>query len=206
MTNPDDLYMITTKHLQAVGRLYPEQAKMILIDQSNQFFFNHWNQLNEENRYGLVRKLNKFLVPFNTRISLLIRMKLQMRDGSFVDKVTASNNDFFRYYVKNLGENIYEKVAHFPQCQIVETRSESRENSTHEIDCLFQQFSVDLQENYARDSKTSLQSVNESTDSITALDELKKKCKIDAIDGEGPPIYEDNFEELLSMLDETSSL
>jgi hypothetical protein len=42
-------------HLQSIGRIYPEQGKMIFIDKSNQFFFNHWNVLNEENRYGVVR-------------------------------------------------------------------------------------------------------------------------------------------------------
>jgi hypothetical protein len=55
MSNPDDLFLITVRHLQSIGRIYPEQGKMILIDQSNQFFFNNWNELNEENRYGVVR-------------------------------------------------------------------------------------------------------------------------------------------------------
>lgn len=132
-------------------------------------------------------------------------MKLQVRDGSFIDKITASNNDFFRYYVKNLGENIYEKVAHFPHCQIVETKSTSRENSTHEIDCLFQQFNVDLLECTAKESKVVEKNIQETKESLNALEELKKKCKMD-IDDEAPPIYEDNFEELLSMLDETSKL
>ena len=62
-----------------------------------------------------MRKLNRFLAPHNIRISLLIRMKLQLRDGTFVDKSTS--NDFLSYYVHNVGENIYEKVNHFPQCQ-----------------------------------------------------------------------------------------
>jgi hypothetical protein len=130
-------------------------------------------------------------------------MKLQLRDGSFVDKVTASNNDFFRYYQKNLGENIYEKVALFPHCQSLEQKSASRENSTHEIDCLFQQFTVDLDENHSEEVKTVAQPVKEPTN---ALAELKKKCKIDEIAGEAPPVYEDNFQELLSMLDENSKL
>lgn len=202
IANPDELYHLTLRHLHVVGRLFPEQAKMILIDQSNQFFFNHWRELNEENRYGIVRKLNKFLSPFNIRISLLIRMKLQLRDGSFVDKVDASSNEFFRYYINNLGENVYEKTTHFPHCQVVETKP-GRKESSNEINCLFQQFTVDLQDvNEVRtcgDQK--VQRENETFEQINALDELKKKCKMD-VGEEAPPIYEDNFAELLSMLDE----
>lgn len=203
ISNPDELYHITLRHLHGVGKLFPEQAKMILIDQSNQFFFKKWSELNDENRYGLVRKLNKFLSPFNIRISLLIRMKLQLRDGSFVDKLGASSNDFFRFYINNLGENVYEKITHFPHCQVVEGKSGTKETS-NEIDCLFQQFNVDLQDvdekSLCEDAKIS--SENETFDQINALDELKKKCKMDMIGEEAPPIYEDNFQELLSMLDE----
>lgn len=199
MANPDELYSITLRHLQGIGRLFPEQAKMILIDQSNSFFFNRWKELNEESRYGVVRKLNKFLSPFNIRISLLIRMKLQARDGSFVDKASASSNDFFRYYISNSGENIYEKIAHFPHCQVVETKSGNKEANSIEIDCLFQQFNVDLQDV----DKNIIDSREiETFEHINALDELKRKCKMDVIGEEAPPIYEDNFQELLSMLDE----
>lgn len=202
MSNPDDLYHITLRHLNGVGRLFPEQSKIIFIDQANQFFFSHWKELNEDNRYGIVRKLNRFLAPFSIRISLLIRMKLQLRDGSFVDKVAAAGNDFFRYYISNIGENIYEKITHFPHCQVVETKSVSKENSTHEIDCLFQQFSVDLNdstEEFVARNGVNVPTEKEEIEQINALDELKKKCKMDV--NEAPPIYEDNFQELLSMLD-----
>lgn len=200
MSNPQDLFNITLRHLYGASRLMPEQSKMILIDQANQYFYTHWNELNEEKRYGIVRKLNKFLAPFNIRISLLIRMKLQMRDGSFIDKVGASSNDFLKYYVQNLGENIYEKIAHFPHCQIEETKSSSKPNTTNEINCLFQQFNVDLMENtieieeVVRQDETTDKNINQT------LNELKKKCKLDQVQ-EAPPEYEDNFQELLSMLD-----
>lgn len=205
MSNPGDLLNITLRHLHGIGRLMPEQAKMILIDQANQFFVTHWNELNNEHHYALVRKLNKFLAPFNIRISLLIRMKLQHRDGSFVDKIGASHSDFFRYYIQNLGENIYEKIAHFPHCQMVEVKSRSKKSTTNEIDCLFQQFNVDLMDNRHEDTseKASSEDVLNETEIVeqnSKLDELKKKCKFD-LEEEAPPVYEDNFEELMSMLD-----
>ncbi|CRK89946.1 CLUMA_CG003675, isoform A [Clunio marinus] len=204
LSNPDELLNVTFRHLNGIGKLIPEQGKMISIDQANQFFFTHWNELGEEQRCGTVKKLQKFLSPFNVRISLLMRMRLQLRDGSFVDKITGSSNDFFRYYVNNLGENIYEKINHFPQCQIVEAKS-SKENMKGEIDCLFRQFNVMITED--QDEKETAKASNEIQNEVkiqnTTLDELRKKCKFDDIE-EAPPVYEDNFEELLSMIDGNS--
>lgn len=212
MTTPDELLNITLRHLHGIGRLVPEQSKMIQIDQANQFFLMHWNELNEENRYAIVRKLNKFLAPFNIRISLLIRMKLQLRDGTFVDKIGGSSNEFFRYYVHNLGENIYEKINHFPNCQTPDSKSSSKK--THEIDCLFQQFNVEMSdevetvvdkisETLPQKSENSTQEAPRPNETRTTLSDLKKKCKLDLTE-EAPPVYEDNFAELLSMLDGNS--
>lgn len=209
MSNPDELMNITLRHLHSIGRVMPEQAKMILIDQANQFFFGNWNELNEENRYGVVRRLNKFLAPFNIRISLLIRMKLQLHDGSFVDKILASSNEFFRYYINNLGENIYEKLSHFPQCETSKLKPDNNPN-TNEIDCLFQQFNVEVMKETAQPAEISefikphgFMPV-EVFEPKNALDELKKKCKLDIAE-EAPPVYEDNFDELLNMLDANQS-
>lgn len=209
MTNPDDLFHITLRHLHGIGRLMPEQAKMILIDQANQFFFTHWNEMSEEQRYGVVRKLNKFLTPFNIRISLLIRMRLQQRDGSFVDKMGALHSDFFRYYLQNLGENIYEKISHFPHCQAIESKLTKKENTTNEIDCLFQLIACDLTDNTVDEAtETEKETIEDVSDKNSQqvvepnskLEELKKKCKFDFLE-EAPPVYEDNFDELLNMLD-----
>ena len=201
MSSADDLLNITLRHLHGVGRLMPEQGKMIIIDQANQFFYDKWNHLNDEKRYGIVRRLNRFLTPFNIRISLLIRMKLQVKDGTFIDKVAGSSNEFFRYYVHNLGENIYEKLAHFPQCKATDSVSDNKEH-THEIDCLFQQFNVDLNEVAALETvATRLETGSKETvaEPRNTLDELKKKCKMDEV--EDPKIEDDNFQDLLAMLD-----
>lgn len=217
MNSPDDLLSITLKHLHGIGRLMPEKAKMLLIDQTNQYFFSSWANFADEQKYSIVRKLNKFLAPQSIRISLLIRMKLQLKDGSFVDKLTASSNDFFRYYCHNIGENIYEKINHFPQCQNLDKKDHNKSiNDTKEIDFLFQQFKVDLTENIvATPAATSNESEyknthekkeqNEKLNSVEqhkTLDELKRKCKLDLCNNDdAPPVYEDNFQELLNMLD-----
>lgn len=73
MSNPDDLYHITLRHLQGIGRLFPEQGKMILIDQSNQFFYTHWNELSEENRYVIVRSVkNLHFIDFILIFDLIV--------------------------------------------------------------------------------------------------------------------------------------
>ena len=209
MNSPDDLLSITLRHLQGISRIMPEKAKMILIDQANQNFFTSWREYNDEYKYSVVRKLNRFLAPHNIRISLLIRMKLQLRDGSFVDKTTS--NDFLNYYVHNVGENIYEKVNHFPQCQNAGKSDEKQ--ASQEIDFLFQQFKVDLSDDIP-DDRTELKSdPNENeqaeqndkddkipTDQKKTLDELKKKCKLDVTPQHNDLQADDNFQELLNML------
>ncbi|KAG5670950.1 hypothetical protein PVAND_001179 [Polypedilum vanderplanki] len=214
MNSPDDLLSITLRHLHGIGKIMPEKAKMLLIDQANQYFFSSWAEFTDEIKYSIVRKLNRFLAPHSIRISLLIRMKLQLKDGSFVDKLSASTHDFFRYYTQNNGENIYEKVHHFPQCQNIEKKEGIK--MTQEIDCLRNLiFEVDLNEesstfatanfknNIDDEKKNSQQDENTPAEQQKkTLDELKKKCKLD-IEEEAPPVYEfeDNFKELLNMLD-----
>lgn len=201
MSNVDDLLNITLRHLSGIGRLMPEQGKCILVDQANQFFFANWNELNEEKRFGIVRKINKFLSPFNVRISLLIRMKLQVRDGSFIDKAAGSSNEFFRYYIQNLGENIYDKLRHFPPCKAVSSLEDNR-GFTNEIDCLFQQFNVDLQQAPVEEQepvKMEASSVETVVETRSNLDDLKRKCKMNIV--EEAQADDDSFQNLLKLLD-----
>jgi hypothetical protein len=208
ISHPDELLNVTLRHLNGVGKLIPEQGKMILIDQANQFFFNNWNELVDEQKLTIVRKLSKFLAPYNVRISLLIRMRLQLRDGSFTDRIAAATNDFFRYYIQNLGENIYEKVNLFPHCQIVDTRNVGRQGQTsNEIDCLFHQLNVEVNSKMFElesksDDKEEKEELKEDEERKNNLEELKKRCRFEVTE-EAPPAYDDNFDELLNMLEET---
>lgn len=213
ITHPDELLNVTLRHLNGIGRLIPEQGKMILIDQANQYFYNHWNDLRDEQKMTIVRKLTTFLSPYNVRISILIRMRLQLRDGTFLDRVAAASNDFFRYYVQNLGDNVYEKVNLYPHCQVVDTRNVGRQGQTsNEIDCLFHQLNMDFEANTfqflseKRDEGKEGESASPEVkvEEKNSLEELKKKCKFDALD-EPPPAYDDNFDELLSMLEENKN-
>lgn len=210
ISQPDDLLSLTLRHLHGIGRLMPEKHKMIIIDQANQYFFTSWNEFQEDQKYAIVRKINKFLAPHNVRISLLIRTNLQQRDGTFTDKLTASNNDFYRYYIRNIGENVYEKAIHFPHCHVKVDKSETsagRQIATQEIDFLFQQFKVDLisptaltsGNNYDVKPSSSSTTSENVTVQQSSLNELKKKCKLDIATQESPQ-DDDNFQELLNML------
>lgn len=203
ISTPDDLLSLTLRHLHGICKLMPEKSKMIIIDQANQYLYGSWSELNEEHKYSIVRKLNKFLAPHNVRISLLIRMRLQHRDGSFVDKLNAATNDFYRYYIRNIGENIYEKANLFPHCQFKIDKSEGSKNQivTQEIDFLFQQFKEDelVSDDCEAGEKVEIsQAIVEQTNTLS---ELKKKCKLDITSSQEVALEEDNFQELLNMLE-----
>lgn len=206
ISTPDDFLGLTLRHLHGICRLMPEKSKMIIIDQANQYLYGSWSELNEEQKYSIVRKINKFLAPHNVRISLLIRMRLQHRDGTFVDKLTASTNDFYRYYIRNIGENIYERVNHFPHCQVKIDKCEGSKNqiATQEIDFLFQQFQVDLPNNQeeccGKEEESPQTSSTAAVEQSSTLDELKKKCKLE-ITSQQEVSVDDNFQELLNMLE-----
>jgi hypothetical protein len=135
---PEDLLNLTMKHLDCIGKIYPDLKKMVLIDEAKQTILNHWDSLDEDHKYVVARIINKWLSPFSTKISLLIRAKLQNGDGTFLDKTEAQNNSFFNYYSKNNGENIYEIVTNF-------NHQESPTTSKSIIDQLFNQLNMEVE-------------------------------------------------------------
>ena len=120
----------------------PELQKMILIDSAKQYFVDQWNICDDE-KFKIMNKTNLWFRPFSTKISLLIRMRLQNADGTFVDKISAETNDFFRYYSKNNGENIYEKIAFFSNKTASTTRSSKNYRTSYELDQLLIQFNIE---------------------------------------------------------------
>lgn len=220
MNSPDDLLDMTLKHLHGICHLMPDQHKMLLVDNANQYFIKGWNELDEDERYSAVRRINKFLAPFHTRISLLIRIKLQNRDGSFVDKMTAASSDFFRYYLKNNGENIYEKISNFSQ----NNQQESLEvmQKSNEIDQLFHQFNVDLIPNESKciaikPSESFRKSVRDTDREVTSktskqpieatsnFDKMKIKLKLDDQKNDQENDEENFHNMLLNMLGDNTS-
>ncbi|XP_055593212.1 uncharacterized protein LOC129744620 isoform X2 [Uranotaenia lowii] len=139
---------LTFRHLDGIGRLIPEMRKQILIDNVKKSLIELWEPLCEDDQIIIHRRVYKWLKPYTTKISVLIRMGLQRSDGEF--ETAISNNMFYNYYVNNIGENIYAKTANL---QVLKNQSEQNEkfgsiepNQTsdagHEIDTLVQQLNV----------------------------------------------------------------
>lgn len=144
LRKPEDLIKLTLKHLDCIGKILPELQKLVLIDEAKQKIIDNWECLDEDSKYVVVRNLNRWLSPFHTKISLLMRVKLQNSDGTFVDRHEAENNSFYNYYIKNNGENIYEVISNFPTNTSLEVSASSSKHS-FEIDQLFNQLNMDVQ-------------------------------------------------------------
>lgn len=114
-----------------------------MIDEAKKKIITNWELLDEDSKYVVVRNLNKWLSPYSTKISLLMRVKLQNPDGSFVDRREAENNAFYNYYIKNNGENIYEVITNFSNS--TESSPSSTSKYSFEIDQLFNQLNMDVQ-------------------------------------------------------------
>lgn len=142
--NAQQLMDITFRHLDGIARLIPEMRKSILVDSTKQIIIDYWDQLNDGGKTTVVNNMKHWLKPFNTKISILLRLGLQNNDGSFVD--TPINNGFYDYYSQNLGVNIYAKTAHLqPKDLAKAVREKSREPSpvnTKVFDSLFDQLGI----------------------------------------------------------------
>jgi hypothetical protein len=139
-----NLMDITFRHLDGIGRLIPEMRKSILIDSYKQILINNWDCLNDGDKQLINKQLNKWVRPYNTKISILIRMGLQDNNAQFV---MEPKNEFFQYYMTHLGENIYTKSA-FPSKNVLKNVSTSSLSEpatpivTHEIDQLSDQLGI----------------------------------------------------------------
>lgn len=142
--HPQTLMDITFRHLDGIARLIPEMRKSILVDATKQIIIEYWDQLNDNGKGMIVNNLKQWLKPFNTKISILMRLALQHNDASFV--VTPINNEFYDHYSMNLGSNIYAKTAHLQSKDLSKaTRPPSSPPSpvtTHEFDMLFDQLGI----------------------------------------------------------------
>ncbi|EAL38851.1 AGAP011836-PA, partial [Anopheles gambiae str. PEST] len=107
--NAQMLLDLTFRHLDGIGRLIPEMRKQILIDNVKKSLLELWEPLCEDEQTIVHRKVYKWLKPYNTKISILIRMGLQKSTGDFEPE--PKNNIFYNYYINNIGENIYSKTA-----------------------------------------------------------------------------------------------
>ncbi|XP_053679047.1 uncharacterized protein LOC128729599 [Anopheles nili] len=145
--NAQMLLDLTFRHLDGIGRLIPEMRKQILIDNVKKSLIELWDPLCEDEQTIVHRKVYKWLKPYNTKISILIRMGLQKTTGEFEPE--PKKNIFYNYYISNIGENIYSKTANLAALK-AQTESTGTASSSsvdmitagHEIDTLVQQLNI----------------------------------------------------------------
>ncbi|XP_035903319.1 uncharacterized protein LOC118508027 [Anopheles stephensi] len=143
--NAQMLLDLTFRHLDGIGRLIPEMRKQILIDNVKKSLLELWEPLCEDEQTIVHRKVYKWLKPYNTKISILIRMGLQKSNGEF--EADPKNNLFYNYYINNIGENIYSRTANLAALKAQNDAVGSSSNSDmitagHEIDTLVQQLNI----------------------------------------------------------------
>uniref|UniRef100_A0A182Q906 Protein OSCP1 n=1 Tax=Anopheles farauti TaxID=69004 RepID=A0A182Q906_9DIPT len=145
--NAQMLLDLTFRHLDGIGRLIPEMRKQILIDNVKKSLIELWDPLCEDEQTIVHRKVYKWLKPYNTKISILIRMGLQKSTGEFEQE--PKNNIFYNYYINNIGENIYSKTANLAALKAQHDAAGTASSSSadmitagHEIDTLVQQLNI----------------------------------------------------------------
>ncbi|XP_052873148.1 uncharacterized protein LOC128278458 [Anopheles cruzii] len=139
---------LTFRHLDGIGRLIPEMRKQILIDSVKKSLIELWDPLCEDEQTIVHRKVYKWLKPYNTKISILIRMGLQKSNGEFESE--PKNNLFYNYYTTNIGENIYSKTSNLNALKAHNDPSNAMGSSSNvdiitagrEIDTLVQQLNI----------------------------------------------------------------
>uniref|UniRef100_A0A182UA12 Uncharacterized protein n=1 Tax=Anopheles melas TaxID=34690 RepID=A0A182UA12_9DIPT len=177
--NAQMLLDLTFRHLDGIGRLIPEMRKQILIDNVKKSLLELWEPLCEDEQTIVHRKVYKWLKPYNTKISILIRMGLQKSTGDFEPE--PKNNIFYNYYINNIGENIYAKTANLAalkaQSDSMGTASSSSSDmiaAGHEIDTLVQQLNIqhDPTEDGANNATATAQTMPQTTSVHGGLNEI----------------------------------
>ncbi|XP_052889335.1 uncharacterized protein LOC128297688 [Anopheles moucheti] len=177
--NAQMLLDLTFRHLDGIGRLIPEMRKQILIDNVKKSLLELWEPLCEDEQTIVHRKVYKWLKPYNTKISILIRMGLQKSNGEF--EAEPKNNIFYNYYVNNIGENIYSKTANLAALKaqsdsVGSTSSSNMDMITagHEIDTLVQQLNIQHEptDEIARNEIKISQSVSQTSSVHGGLNEI----------------------------------
>lgn len=96
------VFDISRRHLRDVGKLMPEYFPKSVFEHALRKFETLSNTFTEEDHNGLCNTLILWFSEYHTKISVLLRLGLQKKDGTFCLPSTLN-----AVVLKNLGENIY---------------------------------------------------------------------------------------------------
>ncbi|XP_021192362.3 protein OSCP1 [Helicoverpa armigera] len=122
-----NIFDITRRHLRSVAMLMPEFYPKCIIEQTMRRFENLSQQFSDDDFKCLNSTLILWFSEYHAKISVLMRLGLQRKDGTFNLPSTIGTN-----ILNNLGENIYK----YDNRKNPIDEFESRCADTNEINCL----------------------------------------------------------------------
>ncbi|XP_023937251.1 protein OSCP1 [Bicyclus anynana] len=97
-----NIFDISRRHLRSVNKLMPENYAKSIFDNALRKFESLSNMFTDDDYNGLCNTLILWFSEYHTKISVLLRLGLQKKDGTFSLPSTINT-----VILKNLGENIY---------------------------------------------------------------------------------------------------
>ncbi|CAH0589143.1 unnamed protein product [Chrysodeixis includens] len=122
-----NIFDITRRHLRSVAILMPQFFPKAIIEQAMKRFESLARRFTDNDYKGLSSTLILWFSEYHTKISVLMRLGLQKKDGTFHLPSAIGTN-----ILHNLGENIYK----YDNKKNPIDEYESRCADTNEINCL----------------------------------------------------------------------
>ncbi|XP_063625817.1 protein OSCP1 [Cydia splendana] len=197
-----NIFDITRRHLKSVAIIMPKNFPKCIIEHTMRKFETLAQRFTDDDYKCLSNTLILWFSEYHTKISVLLRLGLQRKDGTFNLPSTISPN-----IINNLGENIYK----YDNKKNSVEEYESRCAGTHEISCLLGPIEkvstvkakVELQlpiELYNKESQKKTIEINRDTqfESIVMTQIRNKTTDLNFV----PDIPKSPHEDLLEMMDE----
>lgn len=122
-----NIFDISRRHLKGVANVMPHYFSKFVIEQAMRRFECLAQRFNDDDYKCLNNTLILWFSEYHTKISVLLRLGLQRKDGTFSLPATINPN-----VLQNLGENIYK----YDNKKNPIEEYESRCADTNEISCL----------------------------------------------------------------------
>lgn len=199
-----NIFDITLRHLKGVATIMPKNFPICILEHTMRKFEALAQRFSDDDYKCLNNTLILWFSEYHTKISILLRLGLQRKDGTFNLPSTIPSN-----ITNNLGENIYKYDHKKNSVEGYETQCAD----THEISCLLGpieiispiQAKIELQlpiELCKKDSKKKTIEINKNTqfETITTTKVKNKNPDLYFI----PDVPKSTQEDLLQMMEDLS--
>lgn len=122
-----NIFDISRRHLRSVALLMPHFFPKNIIEDTMGRFEKLKNRLKDDDYKNLCNTIIAWFSEYHTKISVLMRLGFQKKDGTFSSPSTINTN-----VLNNLGENIYK----YDKKKNPMEEFESRCTDTNEINCI----------------------------------------------------------------------